>query len=350
MFNNPTKIDSSFDEGTVTEVDVDRSFCKVKTVRGQNIGQVQWGQPSGGSSRAGDRVTPVMGDRVVVMYGLGYPLIILFLGKNQTTDNAFPVNIDTGVSPVDTGNFSPEGINAINDVNKAGDLAVGDRVIASSGGGILAVLRGGSLLIRSSRLAEIFVSKWDDVVRIVSRNFEHFTDVSSDIIKNISGRVYRYTGYAADAASAKIENYGYNLYYGDVALAQVVKTNYQTSITPPASSSIIFREEAPTGNMSRTVDGTSGAAIQVVGVGTAGTKIYQDATKITVDFGGNHIATWDGTQIMLNYENQQIVTVNGTVIDLKHNSGAEVNLSSAGSKMTFNGHYIQVTSGGVQMG
>lgn len=346
MLNNPSKIDNTFDEGTVTEVDPIRSFCKVKTLRGQNLDQVQWGQPSGGSSRAGDRVTPVMGDRVVVMHGLGYPLIILFLPRTQTSDSAFPINIDTGTLAVDTGNFSPEGVNAINDVNKAGDLSVGDRVIASSGGGILAVLRGGSLLMRSSRLAEIFISKWDDVVRIVSRNFEHFTDVSSDIVKNIKGRVYRYTGYAATSDAAKIENYGYNLYYGDVALAQAVKTGYQNAGAPPASSSIIFREEVPAGSMYRIVDGVSGAVTQVVGQ----TKIYQDGTKVTVDFGGNHIATWDGSQIKLDYEGQQTVTVNGSVIDLKHSSGAEVNLSSDGAKTTFNGHFVNVTSGGVQMG
>lgn len=344
MFNNPARIDSNFDEGYVSEVDVNRGFCKVKTIRGQNLDQVQWGQPSGGSSRAGDRVTPIMGDRVVVMYGLGYPLIIVFLPKNQTSDSAYPKHIDTGDSITDTGNFSPEGVNAINDINKPGDMAVGDRVIGSPGGGMLAVLRGGSLLLRSSRLAEILVSKWDDVVRIVSRNFEHFTDVSSDIVKNIKGRVYRYTGYASTSSAAKIENYGYNLYYGDVALAQAVKTNYKNVTTLPSASSIIFREES--GSMYRTVDGSSGAVTQVVG----STKIYQDGTKITVDFGGNHIATWDGTQITLDYEGQQTVTLNQSVIDLKHSSGAEVNLSSSGVNTTFNGHYVNVTSGGVQMG
>jgi hypothetical protein len=346
MFNNPSKINNSYDEGTVTEVDVQRNFCKVKTIRGQNLDQVQWLQPSGGSSRAGDRATPVMGDRVIVNYGLGYPLIIGFLPKNQTTDNSFPVHIDTGSLPIDTGNFSPEGVNAINDVNKPGDLSVGDRVIASTGGGLLAVLRGGSFILRSSKLAEIFISKWDDVVRIVSRNFEHFTDVSSDIVKNIKGRVYRYTGYASTSSAAKTETYGYNLYYGDVALAQAVKTNWQNPGTLPSTSSIIFREDVPAGSMYRTIDGTSGATTQVVGPA----KIYQDSTQVVVSFNTNISATWNGTQIVLNYQGQQIVTIDGSQIDLKHNSGAEVHLDSTGVKSSFNGHYIQVTSGGVQMG
>lgn len=346
MFNNPSKIDKSWDEGIVTEVDPTRSFCKVKTIRGQNLDQVKWGQPSGGSGRAGDRVTPTMGDRVAISYALGYPLIVLFLSKNQTTDNAFPVHIDSGSLQIDTGNFSPEGVSSINDVNKPGDLSVGDRVIASTGGGLLAILRGGSLLLRSSRLAEIFISKWDDVVRIVSRNFEHFTDVSSDIVKNIQGRVYRYTGYSNNAKSAQQENYGYNLYYGDVALAQAVKTNWQSVSNLPASSSIIFREEVPAGQMYRTVDGTSGAITQVVGPA----KIYQDSTQVVVSFNSNISATWNGTQIVLSFQGQQVVTIDGNQIDLKHSSGAEVHLDSSGVKSSFNGHYIQVTSGGVQMG
>lgn len=345
MFNNPSSIDNGWDEATVTEVDPTRNFCKVKTLKGQNLDQVQWGQPSGGSSRAGDRVTPVMGDRVVIMHGLGYPLIVMWLSKLQTSDNTFPVNIDTGQGVPDTGNFSPAGVSAINDQNKAGDMVVGDRVIASSGGGILAILRGGSILMRSSRLAEIFISKWDDVVRIVSRNFEHFTDVSSDIVKNMKGRVYRYTGYAATDSAARSETYAYNLYYGDTVLAQAVKTNYQNITSAPAASSIIFKEEVPS-QMSRTVDGVSGTVTQVVG----STTIKQTGTFITVDFGGNHIATWDGSQIKLDYEGAQIVTINGSVIDLKHSSGAETLLDSNGVSSTFNGHYVKVTSGGVQMG
>lgn len=346
MFNNPTNINSAFDEGIVSEVDPDRSFCKVKTIRGQNLGQVSWLNTAGGSSRAGDRWTPSMGNRVAIVYGLGYPLIIGCLPKTQTSDSSYPINIDSGIGAVDTGNFSPEGVNAINDISKPADLTVGDRVLASEGGGLLAILRGGSILMRSSRLAEIFVSKWDDVVRIVSRNFEHFTDVSSDIVKNIQGRVYRYTGYAANAAAAQQENYGYNLYYGDVTLAQAVKTNYQSVTTLPSASTIIFREEVPTGPMYRTVDGVSGTVTQVVG----STKIFQSGTMVTVDFGGNHIATWNGTQIVLSYENAQIVTLDANQIDLKHSSGAEVNLSANGITNTFNGHFINVTQGGVQMG
>jgi hypothetical protein len=345
MFNNPSKIDSTYDEGTVSEVDPIRFFCKVKTIRGQNLNQVQWLQNSGGSNRGGDRATPTMGDRVMLNNALGYPVIIGYLPKLQTSDNAFPVNIDTGEQAADTGNFSSAGVNAINDQNKAGDMAVGDRIIASNGGGMLAVLRGGSLLLRSSRLAEIFISKWDDVVRIVSRNFEHFTDVSSDIVKNIKGRVYRYTGYAATDSAARSETYMYNLYYGDTALAEAVKTDYQNITTAPAASTIIFKEEVPA-MMYRTVDGVSGEVFQVVGQ----TTIHQTATAVTVDFGGNHIATWDGSQITLSYENAQIVTLTGSVIDLKHSSGAEVLLDNTGVSSTFNGHYIKVTSGGVQMG
>lgn len=345
MFNNPSLIDTDFDEGTVTEVDPLRGFCKIKTLRGQNLDSVQWMQPSGGSSRAGDRVTPVMGDRVYIHNKMGYPLIYGFGSKAQTADGAFPLAIDTGMQIIDTGNFSPEGTNVSGDQNKPGDILVGDRVIASTGGGVLAVLRGGSLLLRSSRLAEIFISKWDDVVRVVSRNWEHFTDVSSDIVKNIKGRVYRYTGYALTDAQARVENYQYNLYYGDTALAKAVKTNYQNSTASPAATTIIAMEEVP-GKETRTVDSADGTVTQNVNL----TTVKQKPDIITLDYGGNIIVTINGSMIKLDYQGAQTVTIDGNTIDLKHSSGAEVNLNGSAVKASFGGHYIQVTSGGVQMG
>ncbi|MNK10026.1 hypothetical protein D3C87_280370 [compost metagenome] len=345
MFSNPVKPNSNHDEGYVTEVDARNMVCKVKTIRGQNLDNVAFTQASGGSSRAGDRATPVMGDRVVIHYELGYPLIYGFLPKIQTDDNKFPVSIDTGLELVNTGNFTSEGVNAVGDQNKPGDILVGDRIIASTGGGILAVLRGGSLLLRSSRLAEIFISKWDDVVRVVSRNWEHFTDVSSDVVKNIKGRVYRYTGYALTADAAKDEDYQYNLYYGDTALAKAIKTDYWNTSASPAATSIIAMEEVP-GLESRTVDAADGTVIQVVG----STTIKQTGTFITADFGGDIIVTVDGGKIKLDYKGQQTVTVDANQIELKHSGGATHTTKGDGVFSTFGGHFVNVTSGGVQMG
>lgn len=196
MFSNPIKTSNLVDEGTVVQVDPIRCFCKVKTLNGQTLHSVQWLLPSGGSTRGSDRITPLVGDRVMINTGLGYPVIMGFFPRVQTADGATPLKIDAGEALVDMGSYSPEGSTTWGDQNKPKDFVHGDRIISSIGGGILGILRGGSLLLRASRGSEILLSKFHTLVRIASRNWEHFTDVSSDVVKNFKGKVYRYVGYA----------------------------------------------------------------------------------------------------------------------------------------------------------
>ncbi len=243
MFNNPIRPAAFAEEGSITEVDPIRKVCKVKTLSGQNLTGVSWAQPAGGASRAGDRVIPTFGDRVMVDSSLGYPIISMFLPKLQNLGNATPIQIDTGELLIDTGNFSVGGRNVLGDQNAPGDLLVGDRLLSSPGGGLIGLLRAGSLVLRSSRLSEIFLSKLNDLVRISSRNYEHFTDVSSDVIRNVQGRIYRYIGYSKKIKEAKVEAYTYNQYIGDVALAEEFKTDYTKSETLPAETEIIFKEQ-----------------------------------------------------------------------------------------------------------
>lgn len=243
MFNNPSAPDRSTEEASVTEVDPIRKVCKVKTLSGQNLTGVLWGQPSGGASRGGDRMTPLLGDRVIINSHLGYPVICQFLPKLQTSDNTSPLHIDAGEVIVDTGNFAPAGRNVLGDQNGPKDMVVGDRIISSPGGGLVGILRAGSVLLRSSRFSEIFLSKIHDLVRISSRNFEHYSDVGSDVIRNIKGRIYRHVGYSKKIQDAKVEAYTYNQYIGDVALAESFKTDYTKSDTLPPETNVVFKEQ-----------------------------------------------------------------------------------------------------------
>lgn len=242
MFNTPSTPSASVEEGSVTEIDIHRKVCKVKTLSGQNLTNVSYPLPSGGSTRAGDRITPVLGDRVLVDSSTGSPMISTFMPRLQTNTNS-SVFIDTGELLIDTGNFSAAGKNVIGDQGSPKDMVIGDRVITSPGGGMLSLLRAGSILIRSSRMSEIFLNKLTDLVRISSRNFEHFTDVSSDVIRNIKGRIYRHTGYSKKIQDAKVESYTYNQYYGDVVLAEAFKTDYNKSDTLPVANDIVFKEQ-----------------------------------------------------------------------------------------------------------
>lgn len=351
MFNNPVIPSKLIDEGTVMQVDPLRSVCKVITSMGQRFDQVRFSLPAGGSSRGGDRVTPVFGDRVKLDYSLGYPVISGFLPKTQLADNTFPVSIDSGAQLIDTGNFASDGVNAIDDQNKPKDILAGDRVISATGGGVLAVLRSGSIIVRSSKLSEIYLSKWGDLVRIVSRNWEHFTDVCSDVVRNIHGSVYRYIGYANSFDAAKSESYQYHEYYGNVAMAEATKTNYKTTVPAGgAPSGVIYKQQITgSGQMYRTLSLDGSQEVWISSGGTF-TRMNSDGSQLKLSFGDSHTVTIDTNHIFLDFGGAQTVEISGDKIEFIHSGGAKTTIDSTGSKTTFSGHFCNVTAGGVQLG
>lgn len=390
MFNNPVTPSSSVEEGSITEVDPIRKVCKVKTLSGQNLNAVPWAMPSGGASRAGDRISPTFGDRVLVDSSLGYPVISMFLPKLQHADNSNPIRIDTGEILVDTGNFSAGGGNVRGDQNAPGDLLVGDRVLSSPGGGLMALLRAGSILLRSSRFSEIFLCKLSDLVRISSRNFEHFTDVSSDVIRNIQGRIYRFVGYSKKLKQAKEESYTYNQYFGDVALAEQTKTDYADEVDMPPETELIYKEQVLNREndyglevMKRelSLDGTSNQVVSSPD-GQVFTHIRADKDEIIITYKDVNVikindgeisfrkngdprsivitqdlikATFlegnilmDESQIKTTYKDATI-TSNDSGIKSEF-KGAVHSLDSSGVHSTFGGHFVHVTSSGVALG
>ena len=123
MFNNPVKPDSRLDEGTVLQIDVHREVCKVVTMAGQKLDNVQWVRPYGGNERHGDRVTPRLGDKVLVSFGLGYPIIVGFLPRPQSGGQSYPPGLDDGERVVDTGNYAPTMSSLQADASKPAGMA-----------------------------------------------------------------------------------------------------------------------------------------------------------------------------------------------------------------------------------
>lgn len=368
MFSNPTSPDSGFDEGLVIQVDPLRKNCKVKTLRGQSLNQVQWTETVGNSSRGGDRVGPMMGDRVVLMYGLGYPLIFGFLPKPQSTDNAFPLNIDTNQVLVDTGDYSASGALIRGDSNKPTDILNGDRIISSEGGGFIGLLRAGAVVIRSSALSQIFMSKLDDVVKIVSRNWEHYTDVSTDIVKNFRGRVYRYIGYSNSFSETKSEAYRYHQYIGDTAAAEAVKANYNSPPgSIPTTNNILFKEQVTDGSekMHRTVNTAGEEELLVTGGSGAFTRTVTTGAQVTISYGDQNTITVNNPVIKLQRSDGAVITMDSNGIRATFSSG-EINMQNSDIEVTFSGaktkldndgvyhtfgaHFVNVTSSGVQLG
>lgn len=346
---NTTRPERSADEGIVAQVDGLRKLCKVKTLSGQNLNMVRWTESSGGSGRGGDRSTPSIGDCVYLDYRLGYPVITGFLPKVQSSDNAFPLVIDSGAIEADTGNFSAGGQTTWADQNKPRDMLNGDRLIGSDGGVFMAVLRFGTAMIKASPLAQIIVSKIDDVVKIVSRNFEHYTDASSDVIRNVGGRVYRYIGYTNNFANSKTENYQYQLYYGDAVLAEALKSD-NLSTSSAAGSDVIFKEQMKSGGnvIERSVALGGSETVSISGGGTTTTRT-STSSALVLNFNGQNTITVQGADVTIRRADGSVITLTADGIEMTYTSG-KVKMHSAGVDTTFGSHYVKVNNGGVQLG
>lgn len=69
------------------------------------------------------------------------------------------------------------------------DLLPGDKVMSTKDGNAIGVLEGGVVVLKASELCQIVGVRYDDLMRIVSRNFEHFTDFGNVIVRNRAGKV-----------------------------------------------------------------------------------------------------------------------------------------------------------------
>ena len=361
------------------QVDAIREVCRVVTMKGQKLDSVYWLRPYGGNERQGDFYTPRVGDRAVIEYGLGYPVIVGYLPRPQTGDQSFPLDLDSGQRLVDTGTYASSMGFLTSNASKPKDSLLGDRLITSQGGGLMGVLRAGSTILRSSKAAEIFTSRLKDLVRIVSRNFEHFTDLSTNVYKNIRGRVYRYYGLSRTYGKTKDGVFNYRQYHGDVELAEAIKDDYVTlpdtlpdyiPMGEDDGGPIIFKEQVAdddgTELMHRTVSILGQEDTRVTnGLGFSHSLLtskqlylsFNDQNEIiltdpkieVIQRMGHTITLTDGA-IVVDHASGGMATLNGSTVELTYPGGASVKLDGSGVYSTYNGHFCNVTGSGVQLG
>jgi hypothetical protein len=384
MFSNPNPLDRNLDEGWVIQTDVRRGLCRVKTLEGKVLDSVQVLGIYGGSSRQGDRSLPKKGNRVVISYGLGHPVILGTLPRQEVTTEAFPISLN-GDESVETGRYMPETYGTMPDPNKPSDIVVGDRVISGDAGNVVAVLKAGSVLVRASRLAEILLSKVSSMVRVVSKSWVHFTDSFTDIGMNISNRLYRYTGYAINFAEGKQDEFRFHQIYGDVSAGEIANFKFDSNVTVPEVGPSVFKEKVTdaagaTPVMFRTI-GLNGDEEVWVSNGSTFTRMKATGSAITFSFGDQHIITIDGDKIDFLHHGGAHTTMtndgitstfkdgtwymkddgvkttykNGTVYLAADKitstySGGTIVMDSSQVRTTFGGHYLAVTSSGIAMG
>lgn len=371
MFANQTTPSKSIDEGTVMQIDPIREVCRVVTMKGQKLDSVYWVKPYGGNERQGDFFTPRVGDRVVLDYGLGYPIIKGSLPRTQNGGQSFPISLDSGQRLVDTGSYASAMGSLTSNASKPKDSLLGDRIITSQAGGLLGLLRAGTVILRSSKAAEIFMSRLQDLVRVVSRNYEHFTDLGTNVYRNVRGRVYRYYGLAQSYSGSSAEEFLYRQYHGDVSLAEELGDQYHNvPATLPETTSVIFKEHVVTAatedRFTRTLDLEGLEDVKVTGTGSFTHSVmsnaevrltFKDENQVLVNDTGIDVLHRDGHKIEVHSDGITLTHSSGHVVQLKqadisltHSGGAQTKLDDSGVYNTFSGHFCNVTSGGVQLG
>lgn len=174
---------ATFFTGYVAGVDVKRSACKVRTDGGQTIQGVRWLKAAGGANSYGDNSTPSEQDRVMVMRLPGNECWIFGYIPVVTNDNAKAVGPALGaqgVVPEELANFSTAQSDTVSgDQSMPADQRPGDWSRTSHGGGMIALMRAGTVLAKASPTSLFMLSPFDDMGRLVTRNWEHYTDVDS---------------------------------------------------------------------------------------------------------------------------------------------------------------------------
>ena len=176
---------------TVTAVDITRAVCKCIAEDGEILSDVRWVVPMGGSDGVGTSHHPVENSRVLVDFSTGFPFILGAILTESTTDIRRP---NIGRQDVDEPQIADYTIIPAGDLIRGPgtprDQRVGDIINTTDGGAIQGILSSGTVINKASPLAQVICSRFGDVVRIVSRNSEHFSDVDKEQKVSIRGSLY----------------------------------------------------------------------------------------------------------------------------------------------------------------
>lgn len=201
---------------TVVAVDKRRKLCKCLGDQGENLVEVQWIVPVGSHES-----TPKENDRVLVDIASGVPIISGSLATDTDEVERMSVNAQDQ-EPDDITDYSSIDTSTLHRGNSPKDTRVGDSILTSEGG-LLGILRAGTFIAKSGALAQILLSRFGDLARIVSRNYEHFTDVDSIYKTSTRGKIYTKRDLYRTLEKSRLEQPNMVKYEGDVQAGETIE-------------------------------------------------------------------------------------------------------------------------------
>lgn len=355
LFSTPFPSDGSFKEAIVTNVDPLRFTCSVRTTSGQTLNNVTWLLPTGGTGPDGFHVAPNVFDKVLICMTTGSPLIIGCIPRVGLSDSD-QVSVSGMVNGVDHGNSSELKNGFSLNPNKPADFLPGDKVLTSRGGGFIGLLSSGGILLKSSNLAQIFVSKFNGLVRIVARNFYRFSDASSEVAVNIKGALYNWRGIDWDLSRNVSSLERYNEVSGHVAAGKLMRSSPSSTTTIPARDTRVkelYLKDASGNEIMVDTLYEDGKLILVVKQPAAGTTtVTQDNSlwKSQVVNGTTSTITILPGSILVNHNDISTVLLDDTQVSMNFNNASTMALNASGIQANAHGHFFVVDSAGTHLG
>lgn len=205
----------------------------------KNVG---WLSPVGASHRQGDNCSPSPREVVCISFHDSSPTIIgsKRLYEHGRTDNVFLGDWKERGEDIPLDDFfdlycldvvTPD---VLYGGSRPRDQMPGDRTTTGEGGVVVGTLGSGSWIAKCSSLAQIFVSKIDDIVRVVTRNYEQYSDTATKNQTSLLGRLYQYHGHFKDGVASRTEAADYFEVIGDVVAGETAKDQYRDVESLPA--------------------------------------------------------------------------------------------------------------------
>lgn len=354
LINSSFQQDRNFTEGIVTSVDPIRFSCHVKTISGKMFSDVTWLLPTGGNKTSGLHLGPKIGDKVLVMTGLTFPLIIGSMARIGPSDE-FATPVGTSVLNFDAGSSMSLKSGFTGSPGKPTDFVVGDVITTNDNGGAVGLLSLGTAILRASRLAQVICSKMDDLVRVVARNYERIHDWGEETVANLYGRLYRYIGFNRDFDKSKLGIYEYEVFEGDVAAAEYGKSSpFGKENVIPARSTVVRKKV-----LHNSVGGDffvetleDEGKMTVTVTGSKVSRVYQDNGLLQETITGPHISEsfQDDSTIRHSVDSISKITITPTNIVVDFNGEATATFDATGINMQAKGHFAIIDSSGVHLG
>jgi hypothetical protein len=238
---------------------------------------------------------------------------------------------------VDAGNNSNLKNGYVVNPDKPSDFTPGDQVWTNEGGVVFGLLANGTILAKASALAQILISKYDDLVRVMARNWERFSDVGQQTVVNVKGRMYEYLGWDRSLDRSKVGLYELQDVIGDVVAGETLKGEPNASTALPAADTRVRKywltDTAGNVRMVELLyeDGKLDLLVRDA-TGTPNTREVQQTDKYEVtntSAAGYSRITVDGTKIFLDRNGASTAVVDDNQVQLVH-GGATHTVDSAG--------------------